>query len=82
MHVQRTLIHDLSAGPLLVEGSLSQFPGGEVEVSFDSDRSKANYQCVLLEQGSEPPTVIPCETIPLLLLTFGRKNGRNFWPTN
>ena len=51
------------AGPLLVEGSLSQFPGGEVEVSFDSDRSKANYQCVLLDQGAEPSAVIPCETL-------------------
>ena len=55
-------VHGLSAGPLLVEGSLTQFPGGEVEVSFDSDRSRANYQCVLLEQATaHPPTVIPCK---------------------
>jgi hypothetical protein len=51
----------------MVEGSLSQFPGGEVEVTFDSDRSRANYQCVLLDQlGPEPPTVIPCETLTVL----------------
>ena len=49
-----------------MEGSLSQFPGGEVEVSFDSDRSRANYQCVLLDQGEAPPTVIPCETLTVL----------------
>ena len=51
----------VSSGPLAVYGSLSQFPGGEVEISFDSDRSKANYQCVLLEDGSAPPPVIPCK---------------------
>ena len=73
MHVQFTPIYDniMSSAPLLVEGSLSQFPGGEIEVSFDSDRSRANYQCLLLEQhGTEPPTVIPCEILSPLLYSY------------
>ena len=45
-----------------MEGNLTQYPGGEVEVNFESDRSKASYQCVLLDDESAPPTVIPCKT--------------------
>ncbi|XP_064396477.1 uncharacterized protein LOC135343401 isoform X3 [Halichondria panicea] len=48
--------------PLLVTGAVDQFPGGEVELSFNSTINRASYECVFLTNDTDTPQLLPCSS--------------------
>ena len=46
---------------LRVAGSVSVFPGGDVEATFTSNKNRATFNCVLLDGSTPTPQIKSCK---------------------
>ncbi len=55
--------------PLIISGTVDQFPGGDVELTFTSTINRASYECLLLSNDTDTPLSIDCKLVSALLVS-------------
>ena len=50
----------------MITGTVDQFPGGDVELNFQSTINRASYECILVTGDTDTPTLHPCECVMLV----------------